>query len=258
MIEIFDTHCHLHYQDFDADRDAVFARARAEGVVRFVAIGAGGGLEGSERAVKLSESEPGVWASVGVHPLDAALDISRAEIEKLAQSPRVVAIGETGLDYYKEWAPRAVQEEVFKWQIELAKTLSKPIVIHSRDAGADCLRVLTEYKADSVGGVFHCFSEDAAFAAEAKKINFLVSIPGVVTFKKNDQLRAIVKEIPLEQLMVETDAPYLAPEPFRGKRCESAHVRLTAEMVAKVKGVSLEELASITTENALRLFKISR
>lgn len=258
MIEIFDTHCHLHYQDFDADRDAVFARARAAEVNRFIAIGAGGGLEGTTRAVSLASSESGVWASVGVHPLDAALEISRSEIERLAVEPRVVAIGETGLDYYKEWAPRAVQKEVFVWQIELAKRLQKPIVIHSRDAGADCLKILTEHEAAAVGGVFHCFSEDAAFAAEARKINFLVSIPGVVTFKKNDQLRAIVKDIPLEQLMVETDAPYLAPEPFRGKRCESAYVRHTAEMVAKVKGISLKELAEVTTENALKLFKISR
>lgn len=258
MIEIFDSHCHLHYQDFDNDREAVFSRAREAGVTRFMAIGAGGGFEGAQRAFDLAGAQPGVWASVGIHPLDAALEIDRKAIEKLAEDPRVKAIGETGLDYYKEWAPRDVQKEAFKWQIELARRLNKPIVIHSRSAGADCLQMLIDNGAAQVGGVFHCFSENADFAREASKINFLVSIPGVVTFKKNEELRAAIKDIPLEQIMVETDAPYLAPEPFRGKRCESAHVRITAEMVARVKGVSIEELAAVTTENALRLFKISR
>ncbi len=255
-MELFDTHCHLHYEDFNKDREDVFRRAADVGVTRFLAVGAGGGVEGSRGAVTLAIERPNVWASVGIHPLDAGQNIDRAEIELLAAQPRVVAIGETGLDYFKEWAPREVQKDVFRWQIELAKQHKKPIIIHSRDAGADCLELLTEGNAREVGGVFHCYSEGIDFAKKALDINFLVSIPGVVTFKKSEQLREIVRAIPLDQLMVETDAPYLAPEPNRGKRCESSHVRLTAECIAKVRGISLEELAAATTANALKLFKI--
>jgi TatD DNase family protein len=256
-VELIDSHTHLDAKDFDADREAVLRRAKEAGVTTIVTIGAGYGSASAGRAVALTEQHTNVWASVGIHPHDSKTAESELEtIRKLASHAKVVAIGETGLDYYRDWAPRDLQERWFRLQIALAREVKKPLVIHSRDAGADCLRLLQELGAAEVGGVFHCYAEDEHFAAELRKINFLVSFPGQVTFKKSDRLREIVRALPMEQIMVETDAPYLAPEPFRGKRCESAYVRITAEKIAETRGVTLEELASATTANARKLFRI--
>ncbi|MFM1847409.1 MAG: hypothetical protein RL417_883 [Pseudomonadota bacterium] len=284
-MELFDTHIHLDSAVFDADRAEILARAQAAGVTRFVSIGAGAGpaapvagdtgapsgadmnplrtpLASAPQALKLAETYPFIWASVGVHPHDSTIESEGrfsqhlAELRTLATHPRAVAIGETGLDYFYDFSPKEHQARWFKAQIALACEVKKPLVIHSRNAGEECLEILTTCGAREVGGVFHCYSESAEFAARLRGINFMISIPGIVTFKKSQNIRDAVAGTPLDQIMLETDAPYLAPEPFRGKRCESSYMVKTAEMVAEVKGVSVEEVAQITTANALRFFKV--
>jgi len=253
-LNVTDTHCHLDSEPFHADRHECIERAAAAGVSRIITIGTGRRLSGPRDAVAIAEKYAMVWASVGVHPHGAGDEIDWNELETFARHPKVVAIGETGLDFFRDWAPVEKQHSAFINQIELAKKLKKPLIIHSREAGQECLRLLREHQAREVGGVFHCFSEDAAFAEQLREINFRVSFPGQLTFKKADLVRAVCSQIPLEQILVETDAPFLAPEPHRGKRCEPAFVVETARTVARVKGVSLEEVAAITTENALKLF----
>ena len=253
-----DTHAHLGAHEFDSDRAEIIVRAANAGVTRIITIGAGYGIESARVALAIADEHSCVYATVGVHPNDAAVPFDAGILPALAQHPKVVAIGETGLDFYRDYAPREDQERWFIHQIELAITLNKPLVIHSRSAGPDCLAVLKAHHAAQVGGVFHCFAEDTAFAKKLLDINFLVSFPGSVTFKKADSLRQVVKEVPLSQIMVETDAPFLAPEPFRGKRCESAFVIKTAECIAALKNISVEELAQVTTDNAERLFKLPK
>lgn len=257
-MDITDSHTHLDSLEFDADRAACIERARSAGVTRMVSIGTGKGLAGASRAIALAEEHPFIWATAGVHPHDAAYEVDAAELEKLARHPKVVAVGETGLDFYRDWAPVDKQHAMFRMQVEVAKKVKKPLVIHSRQAGEECLKILTELNAAEVGGVFHCFAENADFAKRLTEIGFYVSFPGLLTFKKAEEVRAICKEIPLEQILVETDAPFLAPEPHRGKRCEPAFVVETAKRLAVIKGLSLEEVAAITTANALRLFSTMR
>lgn len=251
---LIDTHCHLDMEPFQADQEQVIARAVDNGVKFMITIGTGGGLAGAYNAIALAERYSCIYATVGVHPHDAHIEINFDELTKLAHHPRVVAIGETGLDFYRDWSPINMQRASFVKQIELARAVKKPLIIHSRDAGQECLETLKKHNASEVGGVFHCFSEDAAFARELRDIGFLVSFPGQITFKKADNVREVCKAIPLEQLMVETDAPFLAPEPHRGKRCEPAFVMETAKRIAAEKDISIDELARITTENALKLF----
>lgn len=257
-MNITDSHTHLDSKEFDEDRAAVIERAQMAGVTRMLTIGTGAGLEGAGRAIALAEQYPFIWASAGVHPHDAAHDVDMDLFEKLATHPKVVAIGETGLDFYRDWAPVDKQYERFESQIELAKRVKKPLIIHSRQAGAECLKILQERDAASVGGVFHCFAEDAKFAERLWEIGFYVSFPGLLTFKKAHEVRNICADIPLERILIETDAPYLAPEPHRGKRCEPAFVAQTAKRLAEIKGLSLEEVAAITTENTLKLFSQMR
>lgn len=256
MIEVCDSHTHLDAEVFNDDRQEVIERAFAAGVTRIITIGAGDGFDSALRAQKLAEQYDKIWASAGIHPHDAATPFDIDRLKKLAGHPRVVAIGETGLDYFRNLAPVENQKTWFAAQIDLAIELKKPIIIHSRQAGADCLEMLQQSKIAHVGGVFHCFAENAEFAHKLAKMNFLVSFPGTVTFKKAQALRDTVKDIPLEQIMVETDAPYMAPEPYRGKRCESSFVVETAKMISSVKGVTFEEAARITTSNAVKLFKL--
>lgn len=256
-IELIDTHAHLSAPDFSHDIDEVIKRANKNSINTIINIGAGYGLESAKNAVALAEKYDCLKASVGIHPQNATENISElTTIRELAQHPKVVAIGETGLDYYRDWAPKDAQMQWFKAQIDLARELKKPLIIHSRDAGQDCFDTLNNLNASEVGGVFHCFAEDAEFAKKLVDINFLVSFPGTITFKKATALRMIVKNIPLEQIMVETDAPYMAPEPNRGKRCESSFMLDTAKMLADIKEKSLEEIAEITTRNAKKLFKL--
>lgn len=253
-LEIIDTHCHLDAEPFAADCAEVVARAIAAGVTRLITIGTGGGLAGAQRAISLAETFPEVWATVGVHPHNANTSLDLGHLEQLAHHPRVVAIGEVGLDFFRDWSPVDAQHAVFESQIAIARRVKKPLVIHSRDAGDQVLETLIRLNARDVGGVVHCFSESAEFAARLREIHFRVSFPGQLTFKKAHQVREVCKAIPIEQIVVETDAPYLAPEPHRGKRCEPAFVVETTKVLAQIKGLSLEEVAAITTSNALQLF----
>ena len=257
-MNITDSHTHLDSKEFDEDRAVVIERAQAAGVTRMLTIGTGNGLEGAGRAIELAEQYAFIWASAGVHPHDAGRDIDTSLFEKLALHPKVVAIGETGLDFYRDWAPVDKQYERFESQIELAKRVKKPLIIHSRQAGAECFKMLHERGAASVGGVFHCFAEDATFARRLWEMGFYVSFPGLLTFKKAHEVRNICADIPLEQILVETDAPYLAPEPHRGKRCDPAFGVQTTKRLAEIKGLSLEEVAAITTANTLKLFSQMR
>jgi TatD DNase family protein len=256
---LIDSHTHLDFEVFDTDRDEVILRAMQAGVTRLLTVGAGGGggstgLRSAYRAVLLAEKHPGVFASVGVHPHDASADFNGDELETLSRHPKVIAIGETGLDYFRNSAPVEDQRRVFRSQIELALKAKKPLIIHSREAGEECLATLTELGAEAVGGVFHCFSESAGFAVALAKLNFKVSFPGTLTFKKADALRSVAAAIPLTQILVETDAPYMAPEPFRGKRCESSFVTEVARCLSHIKGITYEECCSQLTKNTLSLF----
>lgn len=255
MLEVIDSHTHLDSPDLAPEQDAVVQRALTAGVTRMITIGASGVLASAYRAVELAALYPSVWATVGVHPHDAGGAFTKEELIKLAVSPKVVGIGETGLDFFRDWSPKDKQYAAFVTQIEVALEVNKPLVIHSREAGEECLKTLREHGAEKVGGVFHCYAENAEFAKRLREINFLVSFPGPLTFKKAHELREICAAIPLDQIMVETDAPYMAPEPHRGKRCEPAFVVETLKALASVKGISIEEAAHATTENAKRLFK---
>lgn len=253
-IDIIDTHCHLDSEQFAQDVDQVIERAIKAGVTRMITIGTGSGLSGATRAIAIAERHPMIWATAGIHPHNADPELDINELERLANHPKVVGIGETGLDFYRDWAPVDAQYTVFKAQIAIARKIKKPLVIHSRNAGSQTLETLIQESARDVGGVFHCFSEDANFAGKLRDINFMVSFPGQLTFKKAHEVRDVCKQIPIEQIMVETDSPYLAPEPNRGKRCEPAFVVETLKVLASIKGLPLEEAAAITTNNALRLF----
>ena len=257
-LNLTDSHTHLDSEVFNEDRELCIERFLAAGVTRIITVGASQGLESARRAIALAERYPFIWATVGVHPHDARMEIDFAELEDLAGHPKVVAIGETGLDQFRDWSPFDRQQIFFERQIEIALNIKKPIIIHSRQAGELCLETLKNKGAARVGGVFHCYSENAAFAQRLSEIGFLVSFPGFITFKKQLEAREICAAIPLEQIMVETDAPYMAPEPHRGKRCEPSFVVETARCLATLKGLSLEEVAKQTTTNALKLFSTMR
>ena len=217
MIEFFDSHTHLDSEEFDADREQVIERAQKAGVTRILSVGASDGFESAKRVIALVEKYPFIWASAGIHPHDAETEFNPDYLDELLTHPKVRAVGETGLDFFRDWSPRDLQEKWFRAQIKAAKKVSKPLIIHSREAGNECLAILQEEEAKTVGGVFHCYAEDATFAEKLRKINFLVSFPGTITFKKADNVREAASNIPLEQIMIETDAPYMAPVPYRGK-----------------------------------------
>ncbi len=257
MLELCDSHAHIDSREFDTDREEVIARARDTGVTRIIAVGPSDGIESSRRAAALARTHEGIWAAVGIHPHDVAGAFSCDELRELAMDEKVVALGETGLDFYRDWSPFDLQEKHFRRQIELALEIKKPLIIHSRQAGEKCLAILKEHHAENVGGVFHCYSEDAAFARKLADINFLVSFPGAITFKNARSTREAAKAIPLDQILIETDAPFLAPAPYRGKRCESAFILETAKTLAQVKGLPLEEVAAETTKNAVKLFRLA-
>ena len=249
---LVDTHCHLDFPVFDQDRDEVLSRAKAQGVDYMINIGSS--LEGSRRSVELAQKYGPVYAAVGIHPHEAddfSWEIEK-EIKELAKKNKVVAIGEIGLDYFKGYSQKENQLPLFSTLIKLAKESNLPLVIHTREAQADTLKVLKE--ALPVRGVVHCFSGDKGFLKECLDLGFLVSFTCNVTYKKADTLREIIKSVPLVSLLLETDAPYLAPEGLRGKRNEPAQVRPLAELVAGLKGLKFEELARVTTENARRFF----
>jgi TatD DNase family protein len=249
---LIDTHCHLDPHYFAEGPDAVIARANAQGVTGFVSIGVGRDLGSVRAAVELAERRPDVWATVGVHPHDATSldDAGFAEIEALARRQRVVAVGEIGLDYHYMRSPRELQQEVFRRFVALARAVKKPIVVHTREAAADTLAILEEEGARDVGGIIHCFSEDRPFAERALALGFDLSFSGIVTFRTAQAIKDVAAWVPADRYLVETDSPYLAPIPFRGKKCEPAYVRYTAAHVAELRGETVEVVAERTTANA--------
>ncbi|TLY39934.1 MAG: TatD family deoxyribonuclease [Nitrospirae bacterium] len=253
---LIDTHVHLDNTRFDGDRDAMIARAREAGVEHFVTIGCD--LTTSRAAVELADRYPFIYATVGVHPHEAKQigDSWYDDLRRLAQHKKVVAYGEIGLDYHYNHSPPKLQRERFREQITLARELRLPIVVHTREAQDDTIAILKEENAADVGGVFHCFSGDARLAKNALDLGFLLSFSGVITFQNATMLRDIVKTVPMDRILVETDSPYLTPAPHRGKRNEPAHVRLVAEKIAAIQGMTADQIAELTSQNARRVFKI--
>lgn len=252
-----DSHAHVDGPEFDADRDAVLARARAAGVQRLVVIGAVGEPTSAARAVALAERDPDIFATVATHPHDAdKMTPAWWDVhERLARHPRVVAIGETGLDFYYDHSDRAAQAAAFRRFIALARAVDKPVVCHIRDAHAESRAILDECGAAAVGGVIHCFTGTADDAAAYVAMGFHVSFSGIVTYKNAQPIRDAVRRVPLDRILIETDCPYLAPIPQRGKRNEPAFVVHTAEVVAREAGVPLAELAAATVANTARIFR---
>jgi TatD DNase family protein len=253
---LFDTHVHLNAEQFNEDLEEVISRAKEAGVGRMVVVGFD--RPTIERAMELVEQYEFLYASIGWHPVDAIdmKDEDLAWIEELSSHPKVVALGEMGLDYHWDKSPKDIQKEVFRKQIHLAKKVKLPIVIHNREATQDIVDILREEGAEEVGGIMHCFSGSPEIAQECVDMNFYISLGGPVTFKNAKKPKEVAQEIPLERLLIETDCPYLAPHPNRGKRNEPAYVKLVAEQIAELKGISLEEVETITTENANKLFNI--
>lgn len=253
---LFDTHAHLNAEQFDEDLEEVVLRAQQAGVSNMVIVGFD--RPTIEKAIALVERYDFMYASVGWHPVDAIdmTDEDLAWIEELAAHPKVVALGEMGLDYYWDKSPKEIQKEVLRKQIRLAKKVKLPIIIHNREATADLIEILKEEGAEEVGGIMHCFSGSAQTAKECIELNFAISLGGPVTFKNAKKPKEVAAEIPLEKLLIETDSPYLTPHPFRGKRNEPSYVKLVAEQIAEIKGISLEEVAEATAKNAKDLFGI--
>ena len=251
---LIDTHCHLDFPEFDADREEVIRRAKDSGAEYIINVGSS--LENSRAAVKLSKEYPEVFASVGIHPHDAK-DFSEdnlLEIKELSKNPKVIAIGEVGLDFYRNLSQDYVQERAFRKFIGLAKEQNLPLIFHCREAKADFLRILKEESFPQMRGVMHCFSGDEIFLKSCLDLGFYISFTCNVTHKKAENLRQVLKLVPQDKLMLETDAPYLSPEGFRGKRNEPYQVKLLAETIAKIRSVTFGEIAEATTVNAKKLF----
>ncbi len=253
---LVDSHCHLDDERFDGDRDEVIGRALEAGVERMLAIGTGGGPPDLKAAIRLADRYDCVWATVGVHPHDAAKagPETAPGLAALARRPKVLAIGEIGLDYHYDFSPREVQQAMFRQQLELARRSSLPVIIHTREAWPDTMAILGEYAPMEAGGVMHCFSGGPAEARASVDLGFHLSFGGLVTFPKAESVRAAARETPLERLLVETDAPYLAPAPHRGKRNEPAFLVATTRRLAEARSADPEEIAEATTANFLRLF----
>ena len=258
-MELIDSHAHIYGKEFTADFDEMMARAKDAGVGTIIAVGAD--LESSREACDLAAANEVIYCAVGIHPHDADRVTERCyELvrEMALNNPKVVAIGEVGLDFFRDRSSRTAQEEVFRRFIRMARELSLPLIIHDRDAHDRIMAILKEEKAHEVGGVLHCFSGDLNMALECIEMGFRISIPGTVTYPSNEALREVVRGVKIEQLMVETDAPYLTPVPHRGKRNEPAFVRLAAERIAAVKGLSPEDVGRITSFNTRKLFRIEQ
>ncbi|HET9956684.1 MAG TPA: TatD family hydrolase [Polyangiaceae bacterium] len=254
----FDTHCHLDSDDPARPTALLLERARRAGVTAFVNIGVGG-VAAMRGAVALAVAERNVWATVGVHPHEASSWAPEIELEllELLGEPRVVALGEVGLDYHYDSSPRDVQRRVFAEMVGVACRVNKPLVIHTRSAPQETLDILRAESAERVGGIIHCFSEDIAFARAALDLGFDISFSGIVTFKKAEAIQQVAAFVPSDRLLLETDSPYLSPVPLRGKPCEPAFLVHTARRVAELRCVELSDLARVSTENAVRRFGVS-
>lgn len=250
-----DTHAHLTAPAFDEDRDAVIDRAAAAGVGRIICVG--DSVESSVAAARLAAAREDVWATAGIHPHQAgeAPGDIEAALGPLLEQPKVVAVGEVGLDYHYDFSPPETQQSVFREQIRIARRRGLPLVIHNRESDDDVIRILRDEDAGEVGGVLHCFWGARETADAALDMGFYLGVGGPVTFKKSEDLRALLAELPVDRLIVETDSPYLAPVPYRGKRNEPAYVVESARALAQVLNVDEGELADITTRNAQTLFR---
>ncbi|MCM3715777.1 TatD family hydrolase [Halalkalibacter oceani] len=254
---LFDTHVHLNADQFEDDLDDVLTRAREAGVTNMVVVGFD--EKTIKRALELVERYEELYAAVGWHPVDAVdmTDEHLAWLEELSAHPKVVALGEMGLDYHWDKSPKDVQKEVFRKQIRLAKKVKLPIIIHNREADQDIVDLLKEEGASEVGGIMHCFGGSVEIAKQCLDMNFYISLGGPVTFKNARRPKEVAQAVPLDRLLIETDCPYLAPHPNRGKRNEPAYVKLVAEQIASLREMSYEQLSAVTRENAKKLFGIS-
>lgn len=256
-----DSHAHIDGPEFDADRDEVIARAHAAGVTTILNVGTGDPHAGVfERAIEVGRRHASVYTAIGTHPHDARLYDDAAEFstkELIAAGERVVAWGEIGLDFHYDNSPRDVQIEVFRRQLRAARECDVPVIIHTREAERETIEILqSEYEGSSRKGVFHCFSGSRDLAMRAVELGFMISFSGIVTFRKAEDLRETAKEVPLDRLLVETDCPFLAPVPYRGKRNEPAYVVEVARCIAELRGVEVEEIAKVTSENFKRFLNI--
>lgn len=254
---LFDTHVHVNAEQFNEDLEEVIERAQEAGVENMIVVGFD--RPTITRAMELVELYEFMFAAVGWHPVDA-IDMTEEDllwIEELCAHPKVVAIGEMGLDYHWDKSPKDIQQEVFRKQIRLAKKVGLPIIIHNREATADIVSILKQEEASEVGGIMHCFSGSAETAMECIDLNFYISLGGPVTFKNAKKPKEVAAAVPLDRLLIETDCPYLAPHPYRGKRNEPSYVKLVAEQIAEIKQLTVEEVSQATTNNAKKLFGIN-
>ena len=259
-MELIDSHAHIDFPQFAEDREAMLGRARAAGVTTLLAIGSGPGPEKLNAAIPFAEQHDWIYASVGTHPHEAK-DLTPAhleELERLTKHPRVIAYGEIGLDYFYDHSPRDVQQRVFREQMELAARARLPMIIHCRDAWAECLGMLEQHwRPTGLGGILHCFTSTLEDAKRGLDMGFLISFAGNSTYPKAQNLRDVAKALPLENILIETDAPFLAPQGYRGKRNEPAYVGEVAKAIASVRNLAAEEVASATAENFRRFFGLS-
>lgn len=251
-MKLFDSHCHYNDEKFDEDRDEIISQNLKE---ISNAIVSGYNLESSKKALEIANKYKELYAIVGISPNDVAEDINYEELEELAKNPKVVGIGEIGLDYYWNKENKELQKQVFIKQIEIANKLNLPIVIHCRDASIDTIEILKNHPVNKKG-VFHCCPLNRELIKEAIKLDFYISFSGNITFKNAKNAEACIKEVPLEKQLIETDSPYMTPEPYRGRRNEPAKVKFVAEKIAETHGISLDKVAGITFENACKLFEI--
>ena len=260
-MDLIDSHAHIDFPQFDEDRDAMLERARAAGVNTILAIGVGPGPEKLDAAIPYAEAHDWIYTTVGIHPHEAK-EVTSLHLEtlaSLAKHPKVIAFGEIGLDYFYDHSPRDVQQRVFRDQMELARAARLPIIIHCRDAWSDCLDMLdADWKPTGLGGILHCFTSTIEHARRGLDLGFMVSFTGNLTYPKAQNIRDVAKALPLENILIETDSPYLSPQPVRGKRNEPAYVAEVAKALANVRNLGTEETAAITAANFRRFFKLTQ
>lgn len=259
MVAFIDSHAHLDGPDFDADREEVVERARAAGLTHVVCIGASDGFESNQRTLDFVDGREGYFASVGVHPHDARILTAEMleALERMAGHPQVVAIGESGLDYYYDQSPRQAQRDAFRRFLDLAHRTEKPLIVHTRDAEEDTVDILRDGRIEEIGGVLHCFTGTQALADAAVELGMYVSFSGILTFKSAGALRDVARSLPRDRVLIETDCPYLAPVPKRGKRNEPSYVVHTAQQLAELWDTDVEDVKRTTGTNALRFFGLS-
>jgi TatD DNase family protein len=259
-MELIDSHAHIDFPQFAEDREAMLERARAAGVSALLAIGSGPGPEKPDAAIPFAEQHDWIYASVGTHPHEAS-ELTPAHLQqlaKLAKHPRVIAYGEIGLDYFYDHSPREVQQRVFREQMDLAAKAKLPLIIHCRDAWPECLTMLEEHwRSTGLGGILHCFTSTLEDAKHGLDMGFLISFAGNSTYPKAQNLRDVAKALPLQNILIETDSPFLAPQGYRGKRNEPAYVGEVAKAIATVRNLAAEEVASATADNFRRFFRLS-